>query len=91
MQKLNAFITWSDHSLLSIVVNASDNPEAIELLQHFNTQIDLSLPITEYPIPQPAPSMAPYDTSTKTLLAIKLSSKLSKLSLQQVFQLRCLI
>ena len=91
VQRLSAFITWSDHSLLSVVVNASDNPEAAELLRQFNALVDLSLPITEYPVPQPIPSMAPCNTSTQTVLAVKLSTKLSKFSLQQVLELRCLI
>ena len=35
--------------------------------------------------------MAPCNTSTQTVLAVKLSTKLSKFSLQQVLELRCLI
>lgn len=91
VQRLSGFIAWSDHSLLSVVVNASDNPEAAEILQLFDAQVDLSLPITEYPVPQPIPSMAPYNTSTHTVMAVKLNTKLSKFSLQQVFELRCSI
>ena len=91
VQRLSGFITWSDHSLLSVVVNASDNAEATEILQLFDAQVDLSLPITEYPVPQPIPSMAPYNTSTHTVMAVKLNTRLSKFSLQQVLELRCSI
>ena len=91
LQKLSPYFTWSDHSVLIAVVKACNNPEAIALLQQFDTQMDLSLPITEYPVPQPVYSMAPYDFSTQTVLAVKLNVELSKFSLQQVFELRSLI
>ena len=91
LRMLSPFFTWSDHSVLTTVVKACDIPEAAELLQQFDSQVDLSLPITEYPVPQPVPSMAPYDSSTHTALAIKLNTELSKFSLQQVIELRCLI
>ena len=91
IQKLSPFFKWSDHSVLSAVVKACNNPEAMMLLQQFDAQVDMSLPVTEYPVPQPVPVMTPYDTSTQTVLAVKLDSDLSKFSLQQAFELRCLI
>ena len=91
VQKLSPFFKWSDHSVLLTVVKACDNPEAAVLLQQFDAQVDLSLPITDYPVPHPIPSMAPYDTSTQTMLAIKLNTELSKVSLQQIVDLRCLV
>lgn len=91
LQSLSPFFNWSDHSVLHALVRACNNPEAAMLIQQFDSRVDLSLPITEYPVPQPIPSMAPYDTSTQTVLAVKLNAKLSKVSLQQVVELRCLI
>ena len=91
LQSLSPFFNWSDHSVLHALVQSCNNLEASMLLQHFNSQVDLSLPITEYPVPQPIPSMAPYDTSAQTVLAVKLNVELSKFSLQQVITLRCLI
>ena len=91
LQRLSPYYKWSDHSVLHALVQACNNPEAAMLLQQFDSQVDLSLPITEYPVPQPIPSMAPYDTSTQTVLAVKLNAELSKVSLQQVITLRCLI
>ena len=91
LQRLSPYFKWSDHSVLHALVQACNNPEAAMLLQQFDSQVDLSLPITEYPVPQPIPSMAPYDTSTQTVLGVKLSTKLSEFSLQQVITLRCLI
>ena len=91
LQRLSPYYKWSDHSVLHALVQACNNPEAAMLLQQFDSQVDLSLPITEYPVPHPIPSMIPYDTSTQTLLAVKLNAELSKFSLQQVVELRCLI
>lgn len=91
LQKLSPLFKWSDHSVLSAIVKACDKPEAATLLQQFDKQVDLSIPITEYPVPKPVPSMAPYDTSMQTVLAVKLNIELSKFSLQHVCKLRCLI
>jgi len=91
IHKLGPFFKWSDHSVLSAVVKACNNPEAMKLLQQFDAQVDLSLPVTEYSVPQPVSAMAPYGTSTQTVLAVKLNSDLNKVSLQQVLKLRCLI
>ena len=91
LQKLSPFFKWSDHSVLSAVVKACNNPEAMMLLQQFDAQGDFSLPVTEYPVPQPVPAMAPYGTSTQTVLGVKLNSDLNQFSLHQVLELRCLI
>ena len=91
LQKISPFVNWLDHSLLSVIVKACNIPEAAMLLQQFDAQMDLSVPVTEYPVPQPIPSMVPHDTSTQTVLGVKLNTELSKLSLQQVIEVRCLI
>ena len=91
LQRLNPCFNWSDHSVIHELVKVCNNLEATELLQQFDSQVDLSLPITEYPVPQPTPSMAPYNTAMQTVLAVKLNTELSKFSLQQVIKLRCLI
>ena len=88
LQKLGPFFTWTDHSVLTAAVKSCNNSKAVMLLQHFDSQLDLSLPITEYPVPQPIPSMAPYKTSIQTVLGIKLGTELNKISLQQVLELR---
>ena len=91
LRRLSPCFNWSDHSVLHELVKACNNCEAAELLQQFDSQVDVSLPITEYPVPQPIPSMAPYDSSMQTVLAVKLNTELSKFSLQQVIELRGLI
>ena len=91
LQNLSPFFNWSDHSVLHELIKACNNREAAELLQQFDSQVDVSLPITDYPVPQPIPSMAPNDSSMQTVLAVKLNTELSKFSLQQVIELRGLI
>ena len=91
LQKLSPFFNWTNHSLLTAVVQVCNNPEATVLLQQFDSQVDLSLPITEYPIPQPVPSMAPYDTSSETILAIKVNAELSSFSFRQFLELQSFI
>ena len=91
LQRLSPYFNWSNHSVLHAVVKACDNPEAALILQQFDSHIDLSLPITDYPVPQPVPSMVPNDTSTQTILAMKLDTELNSFSLQQVIELQALI
>ena len=91
LQRLSPFFNWSDHSVLHELVKACNNHEVAELLQQFDSQVDVSLPITDYPVPQPIPSMAPYNSSMQTVLAVKLNTELSKFPLQQVIELHGLI
>ena len=91
LQKLSPFCNWSNHTVLHEMIRACNNSEASDLLEQFNSQIDLTLPVTDYPIPQPSPNMIPYDTSSHTVLAVKLSAELKNISLQQVFDLQCLL
>ena len=85
IQKLSPYFNWSNHSVLHEVVSACNNTIAANLLDQFNSQIDSSLPVADYPIPQPSPNMIPYDTSSHTVLAVKLIAELRNISLQQVF------
>ena len=87
LQKLNPYFNWINHSVLSAAVDACDDPVASNLLEQFDLKVDKSLPITDYPVPQPSPNMVPYDNSTHTVLAAKLNTELSSLSLQNYFDL----
>ena len=91
IQEISPFCNWSNHSVLSEVIRACNNSDASNLLDQFVSQIDLSLPVTDYPIPQPSPNMIPYDTSSHTVLAVKLSTELINLSIQQVLDLQHLL
>ena len=91
LQKLSPYFNWSDHSVLSMAISACDNPVATKLLDQFDSKVDKSLPVTDYPIPQPSPNMVPYDNSTHTVLAVKLNTDLSTFSLQNILDLRYLL
>lgn len=88
IQMLSPYFNWSDHSVLAAVVKACKNPDASNLLDQFDSKVDLSLPVTDYPIPRPSPNMIPYDASPYTVLAIKLNVESKIFTLQNVFDVR---
>ena len=67
IHKLSAFVTWDNHSILNIVTEASNIPEATMLLTQFDDSIDSSQPLTRFPIPAPSYHMVPYDSSPHTI------------------------
>ena len=91
IQTLMPYYNWTDHSVLATVVDACNNSAASNLLQQFESHIDVSLPITDYPIPQPCPNMMPYDTSTHTVVAVRMNARQRIVSLQQMFDMQCLL
>ena len=91
IQALSPYFNWSNHSVLREVVNTCNNSDATNLLDQFDSQIDLALLVTDYPIPQPSPNMIPYDTSSHTVLAVKLITELKNISLQHVFDIQHLL
>jgi len=84
IEKLSPNCNWSNHSILAAVISACENHDATTLLEQFDSQIDSSLPATDYPIPQPHPNMVPFDNSTHTVMAVKLNAELSNFSLQNL-------
>ena len=91
IQKLSPFMTWDNHSILSIIADTSNIPEATVLLTQFDKRIDSSQPLTSFPIPAPSHHMVPYDNSTHTVLAVKLDLELYHSTLQNVIDARSLI
>ena len=91
IQKLSLFMTWDNHSILSIIAEASNIPEATMLLTQFDDNIDLSQPLTSFPIPAPSPHMVPYDNSMHTVLVVNLDLELHDCTLQDVIDARLLI
>ena len=86
------FITWLDHSILSELVKASDNPNARSLLNNFDSSIDDTQPITSYPIPAPGQLIIPLYDSKYTLFAVKYyDCTRNVLSLKQVKYVKSLI
>ena len=91
IQRLSPFMTWDNHSILSTIADTSNIPEATMLLTQFDDRIDLSQPLTSFPIPVPSHHMVPYDNSTHTVLAVKLDLELYHCTLQNVIDARSLI
>ena len=91
IQKLSPFMTWDNHSILSIIAETSNISEAKVLLTQFDEKIDLTQPLTSFPIPSPSPCMVPYDNSTHTVLVVNLDLELHDCTLQDVIDARSLI
>ena len=89
IQKLSPFMTWDNHTILSTI--AADMPEAAMLLTDFDDRINLSQPLTSFPIPAPSHHMLPYENSTHTVLAVKFDLELYQSTLQNVIDARSLI
>ena len=67
------FVTWLDHFILKELVVASGSEDAQQLLNLFDSKLELycSQPITLFPILSPSQLMIPLDDSEYTLLAMK--------------------
>ena len=91
IQALSPFMTWDNHSVLSIIAEASSIPAVTMLLTQFDDRIDSSQPLTRFPIPTPSHHMVPYENSTHTILAIKLDLDLDNCTLQDVTDTQSLI
>ena len=89
--KLSPFITWDNHSILNTIAETCNISDAVTLLTQFDDKIDLSQPLTRYPIPAPSHTMVPYDNSTHTILAVKLDIELDHCTFQDVIDVRSLI
>ena len=85
LQKLSPYFTWADHSVLNEIVTACHNPTATQIITQYDTNLDTSQPLLDYPIAKPVHQMLPKDNSTHTVLAVQLDLQLEQLSLQDVF------
>ena len=88
MQYLSPFISWSDYSVLKEITGFYENPQFIILLSQFETNLDTSQPLLDYPIAKPVHQMLPKDNSTHTVLAVQLDLHLQQLSLRDMFNIR---
>ena len=86
---LSSFWTWSDFSILRMLLESND--EALELLNNYEAQIDPSQLLSSFPILPPAPCMTLCDGSTHTVLAVKCAKKFYHCSLKDVFDVRSLL
>ena len=78
------YTNWYDHSIIRELVEACECPEGVKLLDEFDSRIDVTLPITSYPIPAPSDLMIPDESSTHTVMAVRCDQQLSSLSLKHI-------
>ena len=85
LRTLFPYSNWCDHSILRGLLEACNCHEGFKLLDEFDTQIDFTIPISDYPLPNHQSSyMTPDVSSSHTVLAIRCEQQLSSLSLQYI-------
>ena len=85
LQELNHLWSWSNHSVLRVLVGFCD--EAIKLLDKFDCHLDPFEPITSYPVFE----LIPTDPTSQTTLSIKFTRRKSTFTLQDVFDMCSLV
>ena len=85
LQELSYLWSWSNHSMLRVLVRMCDR--AVELLDEFDTHIDPFQPITSYPVFETVPT----DATVQTTLIVKFTRDVPELTLQVVFDMCSLI
>ena len=85
LQELNHLWSWSNHSVLRILVGFCNR--AIKLLDNFDCHLDLLQPITSYPVFE----VIPTDASLHVTLSVKFTKSTSIFTLQDVFDMCLLI
>ena len=89
LQYLSFLFTWSDHSILTALINSSR--KAVQLLNEFDSLLDPCSIIVSYPVCMFSLSMIPSEDSPYTLLAIRCDKELWQCSLQYVFNIRSIL
>jgi len=82
------YTNWFDHSIIRELVEACDCPEGVNLLNEFDSRIDVTLPITEYPIPGPSDLITPNESSSHTVMVIKCAESLASFSLKNIIAIK---
>ena len=85
LQELSHLWSWSNHSMLRILVGFCK--EAIKLLDEFDCHLDPLHPITSYPVLE----IIPIDTTSQTTLNVKFVKSVAKITLQDVFDMCSLV
>ncbi|XP_065893199.1 uncharacterized protein [Dysidea avara] len=88
IQMLSPYITWTDYSILSEIVKATNNKKAATILSQFECKIDYSKPLKSYPIAKPAFEMFPKQYSTHTVLAAQLQCESQHFNLHDMLDIR---
>ena len=90
LQSLNSSFTWSNHSILRMLLTEVSS-KALQLLDEFDSRLDPLHSIASYPIPHFSSWMIPNDTSVYTVLAIRCDRELYKCTLQYVYDIQLLM
>ena len=85
LQKLSHLWSWSNHSLLRVLMGTYDR--AVKLLDEFDSHLDPFEPITSYPVFETMPT----DATSQTTLSIKFIRDVPEFTLQVVFDMCSLI
>ena len=86
---LFSYTNWYDHSIIRELVEACDCPEGIKLLDEFDSRIDVTQPITEYPISKPIKYLLDVkERSSYTVMVVKCEQQLSALPLQYIEEVK---
>ena len=85
LQELSHLWSWSNHSVLRILVGFCD--EAIKLLDKFDAHLDALEPITSYPVFETIPT----DATSQTTFNVKFAKSVAKITLQDVFDMCSLV
>ena len=91
LKRLRHCWTWYDHTLLKVLIEACHVPEAVKLLNNFQSSFDASQPLSAYPFADVSSSLAVYDHSAYTLLVTKHEEDFSTLLLQNVDNLKSML
>ena len=85
LQELNHLWSWSNHSMLRVLVGFCK--EAIKLLDEFDCHLDPLQPLTSYPVFETIPT----DVTSQTTLNVEFAKKEAKITLQDVFDMCSLV
>ena len=80
LSRLTFLWTWYNHSILRALLEACNCQDGIEMLDEFESQIDANQPMELFPIPPPSIKMAPYISSTYTVLSIRCEQYIDELA-----------
>ena len=79
--KLFPYSNWYDHSIIRELLEECNCSKGVQLLDEFDSRIDLMQPITDFPMFAPSTLIIPSDSSYYTVMAIRHKEQMSSLKL----------
>ena len=86
--KLFPYSNCYDHSIMRELLEECNCSKGVQLLDEFDSRIDLMQPITDFPMFVPSTLMIPSDTSYYTVMAIKHKQEMSSLKLCHIGEIK---